>query len=85
MLCTATIGGVIYKIVYEKGNTIIFTIKNGNEYYNVISNHPDMIKVIKNNKYCYCTCICAIRQKKKKMGNNTNFYTYDFYLQDLTV
>ena len=34
MFCTATLGGQIIKIIYEKDNILIFTIRNikGNKY-----------------------------------------------------
>ena len=51
MFCTATLGGQIIKIIYEKDNILIFTIRNikGNkyEYYNIIVNDPTFINLIK--------------------------------------
>ena len=51
MFCTATLGGQIIKIIYEKDNILIFTIKNtrGNkcEYYNIIAKDPTFISSIK--------------------------------------
>ena len=55
MFCTATLGGQIIKIIYEKDNILIFTIRNikGNkyEYYNIIVNDPAFINLIKRNVY----------------------------------
>lgn len=86
MFCNATLGGQIIKIIYEKDNILIFTIRNtrGNkyEYYNIIVNNPTFINLIKRNMYKACTCICALKQKKVGTGNN-KFYTYDFILQDI--
>ena len=86
MLCTATLGGQIIKIIYEKDNILIFTIRNvkGNkyEYYNIIVKDPTFINLIKENMYKVCTCICALKQKKVGTGNN-KFYTYDFILEDI--
>ena len=86
MFCTATLGGQIIKIIYEKDNILIFTIRNitGNkyEYYNIIVNDPTFINLIKGNMYKACTCICALKQKKVGIGNN-KFYTYDFILEDI--
>ena len=86
MFCTATLGGQIIKIIYEKDNILIFTIKNakGNKYvyYNIIVNDPTFINLIKKNMYKVCTCICALKQKEVGTGNN-KFYTYDFILQDI--
>ena len=86
MFCTATLGGQIIKIIYEKDNILIFTIRNikGNkyEYYNIRVNNPAFINLIKRNVYKACTCICALKQKKVGTGNN-KFYTYDFILQDI--
>ena len=52
MFCTATLGGQIIKIIYEKDNILIFTIRNvkGNkyEYYNI--GYWNM-KVVMNNFY----------------------------------
>ena len=86
MFCTATLGGQIIKIIYEKDSTLIFTIKNarGNkcEYYNIIAKDPTFISSIKKNMYKVCTCICALKQKKVGTGTN-KFYTYDFILEDI--
>ena len=86
MLCTATLGGQIIKIIYEKDNILIFTIKNEKvnkcEYYNIIAKDPTFINLIKRNMYKACTCICALKQKKVGTGNN-KFYTYDFILEDI--
>ena len=86
MFCTATLGGQIIKIIYEKDNILIFTIKNEKvnkcEYYNIIVKDPTFINSIKKNMYKACTCICALKQKKVGTGNN-KFYTYDFILQDI--
>ena len=55
MFCTATLGGQIIKIIYEKDNILIFTIRNikGNkyEYYNIIAKDPTFINFIKGNMY----------------------------------
>ena len=86
MFCTATLGGQIIKIIYEKDNILIFTIKNtkGNkyEYYNIIAKDLTFINSIKRNMYKACTCICALKQKKVGIGTN-KFYTYDFILEDI--
>ena len=86
MFCTATLGGQIIKIIYEKDNILIFTIRNikGNkyEYYNIIVNNPAFINLIKRNVYKACTCICALKQKKVGTENN-KFYTYAFIMQAL--
>ena len=86
MFCTATLGRQIIKIIYEKDNILIFTIRNakGNKYkdYNIIVNNPTFINLIKRNMYKVCTCICALKQKRVGTGNN-EFYTYDFILQDI--
>ena len=86
MLCTATLGGQIIKIIYEKDNILIFTIRNikGDkyEYYNIIVNDPTFKNSIKKNMYKAFTCICALKQKKVGTGTN-KFYTYDFILEDI--
>ena len=86
MFCTATLGGQIIKIIYEKDNILIFTIRNikGNkyEYYNIIVNDYTFISSIKKNMYKACTCICALKQKRVRTGNN-KFYAYDFILEDI--
>ena len=86
MFCTATLGGQIIKIIYEKDNILIFTIRNIKgkkyEYYNIIVNNPAFISSIKKNMYKACTCIRALKQKKVGTGNN-KFYTYDFILEDI--
>ena len=67
MFCTATLGGQIIKIIYEKDNILIFTIRNakGNkyEYYNIIAKDPTFINLIKRNVYKACTCICPWEDK----------------------
>ena len=72
MFCTATLGGQIIKIIYEKDDILIFTIRNikGNkyEYYNIIVNNSTFINLIKKNMYKVCTCICALKQKRVGTG-----------------
>ena len=93
MQCTANLGGEIYKIIYDNGKNIIFTIKNVRwkreygkddvEYYNIIVRYPDLIKKVKENLGGQCTCIVVLKQKVKGTGSK-KVYTYDFILDDIT-